>query len=45
MVVEPVLDTDIPAATQLLSLRNYMNSGATAAAVDYDCSGVYIETD
>ena len=44
-VVEVMLDTDIPAATQLLSPRNYMNNGATAAAVAYDCSGVYVETD
>ena len=44
-VVEAMLDTDIPAATQLLSPRNYMNNGATAAAVSYDCSGVYVETD
>lgn len=41
-VVEVMLDTDIPAATQLLSPRNYMNNGATAAAVAYDCSGVYV---
>ena len=44
-VIEVMLDTDIPAATQLLSPRNYMNNGATAAAVAYDCSGVYVETD
>ncbi|WP_417767414.1 DUF2793 domain-containing protein [Stappia sp.] len=44
-VVEAMLDTDIPAATQLLGPRNYMNNGATAAAVAYDCSGVYVETD
>ncbi len=44
-VAEFVLNTDIPAATQLLSPRNFMNTGATAAAVAYDCSGVYIETD
>lgn len=44
-VVEVMLDTDIPAATQLLSPRNYMNNGATAAAVAHDCSGVYFETD
>jgi hypothetical protein len=44
-VVEVMLETDIPAATQLLSPRNYMNNGATAAAVAYDCSGVYGETD
>ena len=23
----------------------FMNNGATAAAVAYDCSGVYVETD
>lgn len=40
-----MLDTEIPAATQLLSPRNYINNGATAAAVAYDCSGVYIATD
>lgn len=44
-VVEVMLDTDIPAATQLLSPRNYMNNGATAAAFAPDCSGVYVETD
>lgn len=44
-VVETMLDTEIPAATQLLSPRNCINNGATDAAVAYDCSGVYIETD
>lgn len=44
-VVEFTITTDMPAATQLLSPRNYMNTGATAAAVAYDCSGVYVETD
>jgi len=39
------ITTDMPAATQLLSPRNYMNNGATAAAVAYDCAGVYLETD
>lgn len=43
--VEFTITTDIPAATQLLSPRNYMNTGAAAAAVAYDCSGVYVETD
>ncbi len=42
-MVETMLDSDIPAATQLLSPRNLMNNGATAA-VAYDCSGVYVET-
>ena len=43
--VEFTIATDMPAATQLLSPRNYMNTGATATAVAYDCSGVYVETD
>jgi len=43
--VEFTITTDMPPATQLLSPRNYMNNGATAAAVAYDCSGVYVETD
>jgi hypothetical protein len=43
--VEFTITTDMPAATQLLSPRNYMNNGATAAAVAYDCSGIYVETD
>jgi len=43
--VEFTITSDMPAATQLLSPRNYMNNGATAAAVAYDCSGVYVETD
>ena len=42
---EFTITTDMPAATQLLSPRNYMNNGATAAAVAYDCAGVYLETD
>ena len=43
--IEFTIITDMPTATQLLSPRNYMNTGATAAAVAYDCSGVYVETD
>jgi len=43
--VEFTITTDMPPATQLLSPRNYMNNGATAAAVAYDCAGVYLETD
>ena len=43
--VEFTITTDMPAATQLLSPHNYMNNGATAAAVAYDCSGIYVETD
>jgi hypothetical protein len=44
-IAEVELTANLPAATQLLSPRNYMNTGSTAAAVAYDCSGVYIETD
>lgn len=44
-VVAVVLDTDIPTETQPLSTRNFMNNGATAAAVAYDFLGVYVETD
>ena len=44
-VAEVEITANLPAATQLLSPRNYMNTGSTAAAVAYDCSGVYVETD
>ena len=44
-VAEARITTDMPAAAQLLSPRNYLNNGSTAAAVAYDCSGVYVETD
>ncbi len=44
-VFEQEITTDLPANTQFLSPRLFMNSGATAAAVAYDCSGVYVETD
>jgi hypothetical protein len=45
IVAEATLTSDLPADSQMLSPRNYMNNGSTAAAVSYDCSGVYIETD
>ena len=44
-VFEQEITADLPANTQFLSPRQFMNSGATAAAVAYDCSGVYVETD
>jgi hypothetical protein len=44
-IAEVEITSNLPAATQLLSPRNYMNTGSTAAAVAYDCSGVYVETD
>ncbi len=43
--VEYSLTSDIPGTTTFLSVRNYMNNGGAAAAVAYDCSGVYLETD
>ena len=44
-VFERELTSDLPATTQFLSPRLYVNNGATAAAVASDCSGVYVETD
>ena len=45
-VFERELTTDLPANnTQFLSPRLYLNNGATAATVAFDCSGVYVETD
>ena len=42
---EQEITADLPAATQFLSPRLFLNTGATAAAVAYDCAGVYLETD
>jgi hypothetical protein len=44
-VFEQEISADLPANTQFLSPRLFMNNGATAAAVACDCSGVYVETD
>ena len=44
-VFEQEISADLPAATQFLSPRLFLNTGATAAAVAYDCTGVYVETD
>lgn len=44
-VFEQEITADLPANTQFLSPRFFMNNGATAAVVSYDCSGVYVETD
>ena len=44
-VAEIEITADLPAATQLLTPRSYLNNGATAAAVAYESTGVYIETD
>jgi hypothetical protein len=42
---EQEITADLPAASQFLSPRLFMNTGATAAAVAFDCAGVYLETD
>jgi hypothetical protein len=39
-VFEQEITGDLPADTQFLSPRLFMNNGATAAAIAYDCSGV-----
>lgn len=42
---EQEIAADPPAATQFLSQRLFLNTGATAAAVAFNCAGVYLETD
>jgi hypothetical protein len=44
-VFEQEVTADLPATNQFLAPRLFMNNGATAAAVAFDCSGVYLETD
>jgi hypothetical protein len=44
-VFEAEITADLPTNSQFLSPRLYLNTGATTAAVAYDCSGVYVETD
>ena len=44
-IFEQEITADLPAATQFLSPRLFLNTGATAAAVAFDCAGVYVETD
>jgi hypothetical protein len=44
-VFEQEVTADLPAANQFLTPRLFMNNGATAAAVAFDCAGVYLETD
>ncbi len=43
--VEVEITANLPPTTQFLSPRNFLSNGTTAAAVAFDCSGVYIETD
>jgi hypothetical protein len=44
-VFEQEITGDLPANTQFLSPRLFMNDRATTAAVAYDCSAVRVETD
>jgi hypothetical protein len=44
-VFEQEVTADLPATNQFLAPRLFMNNGATAAAVAFDCAGVYLETD
>ena len=44
-VFEPEITADLPANTQFLSPRLFMNNGATVAAIAYDCARVNVETD
>ena len=44
-VFEQEVTADLPAANQFLAPRLFMNNGATAPAVAFDCSGLYLETD
>lgn len=43
-VFEQEITVDLPANTQFLSPRLYLNTGAIAAAVAYDCARVYLQT-
>ena len=44
-VFEQEITADLPAAAQFLAPRFFMNNGATAAAIAFDCAGAYVETD
>lgn len=44
-VFEQEITADLPANTQFLSPRLLVDTGAKAAVVAYDCSGLYVETD
>lgn len=43
--VEFDLTTDVPSNTTFLNVRNFLHNGGVAAAVAYDCTGVYLERD
>ncbi len=44
-IFEQEITADLPAATQFFAPRLFLNNGATAAAVAFDCAGLYLETD
>lgn len=44
-VYEQEITADLPSSTTFLNPRLFMNNGATAAVVAYECTGVYLETD
>jgi hypothetical protein len=44
-IFEQEITADLPVATQFLSPRLFLCTGATAAAVAYECVGVWLETD
>ena len=44
-VFEQETTADLPANTQFLAPRLFMNNGAIAATVAHDCSGVFLQAD
>lgn len=44
-VFEQEVTADLPQATTFLAPRLFLNNGATAAAVAFECTGLYLETD
>lgn len=43
--LEQEVTTDLPQAATFLAPRLFLNNGATAAAVAFECTGLYLETD
>lgn len=44
-VYDAAFSADIPSNSTFLTVRNFLHNGNAAAAVAYDCCGVYMETD
>ncbi|WP_218062265.1 hypothetical protein [Paracoccus haeundaensis] len=44
-IFEQEVTTDLPQAATFLAPRLFLNNGATAAAVAFECTGLYLETD